>query len=73
MFRKKYKIINQKIVDVIDKIDKNNKKIDWLTDILEKSNLAELVYILGSKKEIIRRNILARDFKRSRYWNSELH
>ncbi len=42
----------------------NNKKIleqkiDWLIDILEKSNLKELIVILGSKKQIILNNILA--------------
>ncbi len=35
------------------------KKIDWLIDILERSNLKELIYILGSKKQIIFNNILA--------------
>lgn len=38
------------------------KKIDWLIEILEKSNLRELVYILGSRREIIVRNIVARNF-----------
>lgn len=35
------------------------KKIDWLIDILERSNLKELITILGSKKQIILNNILA--------------
>lgn len=38
------------------------QKIDLLIKILEKSNLRELIYILGSKKEIITRNIVARSF-----------
>ena len=40
-----------------------NYKIDKLIDLLEKSNIRELAYILGSKKEIIRRNILAGIFR----------
>ena len=35
------------------------QKIDWLIDVLEKSNLQEIVAILGSKKKIIVSNILA--------------
>lgn len=37
------------------------QKIDLLIKILEEGNLRELLYILGSKKEIILRNILARN------------
>ena len=40
-----------------------NKKIDELTEILEKSNLRELIYILGSRKEIIIRNVIAGIFR----------
>ena len=40
-----------------------NYKIDKLMDLIEKSNIRELAYILGSKKEIIRRNILAGIFR----------
>ena len=40
---------------------KLEKKIEELIDILEKSNLREIIYILGNKKEIIKRNILARN------------
>lgn len=36
-----------------------NSKIDNLTQTIEKSNLVELSYILGSKKEIIIRNFVA--------------
>ena len=35
------------------------KKIDFLIDLLEKSNLRELNYILGSKKQVFIRNVLA--------------
>ena len=35
------------------------KKIDWLINIIEKSNLKDLIFILGSKKQIILNNILA--------------
>ena len=45
---------------------KLENKIEDLIDILEKSNLRELIYILGSKKQIVIRNILARNIKRSR-------
>ena len=40
-----------------------NDKIDKLIELLEKSNINELVYILGSRKEIILRNILAGIFR----------
>ncbi len=42
---------------------KLNLKIDKLVTILEKSNLEELSYIMGSKKEIIKRNMLAGMFR----------
>ncbi len=47
------------------------QKIDLLTEMLEKSNLRELIYVLGNRKEIILRNMLARNSKRSRNRNSE--
>lgn len=40
-----------------------SNKIDKLIEMLEKSNINELAYILGSKKEIIFRNILAGIFR----------
>lgn len=40
-----------------------NYKIDKLIEMLEKSNINELVNILGSRKEIIWRNILAGIFR----------
>lgn len=46
------------------------QKMEKLIDILEKSNLREIIYILGSKKQIILRNILARSIKRSWNWNT---
>lgn len=41
------------------RIDIWQKSIDKLTKILENMNLHDLIYILGSKKEIIKRNLLA--------------
>ncbi|MBQ3145692.1 MAG: hypothetical protein IJB90_03895 [Clostridia bacterium] len=38
---------------------KINKQIDKLIKILEKANVVELSYILGNKKEILKRNIIA--------------
>jgi len=37
--------------------------IEYLISILEKGNFIELTYILGNKKEIIKRNILAGIFR----------
>lgn len=36
-----------------------NKKIDKISKTLEKSNIIELSYIIGNKKEIIKRNLIA--------------
>jgi hypothetical protein len=36
-----------------------NKKIDKISNILERSNIIELSYIIGSKKEILKRNLIA--------------
>ena len=36
-----------------------NKKIEKLADTIENSNIRDLSYILGNKKEIIKRNFLA--------------
>lgn len=38
---------------------KINKKIDKINNILEKSNIIELSYVVGSKKEILKRNLIA--------------
>lgn len=35
------------------------KKIDKISKSLEKSNIVELPYIIGSKKEILKRNLIA--------------
>jgi len=40
-----------------------NKKIDQINQKLEKSNIMEWSYIMGNKKEIIKRNILAGIFR----------
>ena len=40
-----------------------NKSIDDLADTLEKGNLKDLIYLLGSKKEIIVRNLIAGIFR----------
>jgi len=38
---------------------KINKKINKINSILEKSNIIELSYVVGSKKEILKRNLIA--------------
>ncbi len=38
---------------------KLNQKLDEVSNILKKSNLEEMAYILGSKKQIIVRNFFA--------------
>lgn len=35
------------------------KKVEKLNNLIEKSNIVELTYILGNKKEIFIRNVLA--------------
>ena len=40
-----------------------NRKIDKLAEILEKSNLFDLSYLLGNKKQIIIRNLIAGIFR----------
>ena len=45
MFGKKHKILSQ--------------KLDEVNDILEKSNLKEITYLLGNKKQIFLRNLFA--------------
>ena len=40
-----------------------NKKIDQINQKLEKSNIMEWSYIMGSKKEIIKRNLVAGIFR----------
>lgn len=50
-------IIKSKKVNKLIKITEN--LIDKLNKILQEGNLIELTYILGNKKEIIKRNLLA--------------
>lgn len=45
------------------KINILNKSIENLSKILEEGNFIELTYILGSKKEIIKRNLIAGIFR----------
>ena len=40
-------------------LKKIEKKIDRINKTLEKSNIIELSYIIGSKKEILKRNLIA--------------
>ena len=40
-----------------------NKSIENLSDTLEKGNIKDLAYLLGSKKEIIIRNLIAGIFR----------
>lgn len=40
-----------------------NENIEYLLKILEKKNIEELVYILGTKKEIAKRNFIAGIFR----------
>lgn len=35
------------------------KKIDKINKILEKANIVEISYVLGNKKEILKRNLIA--------------
>ena len=45
------------------KVNILNSSIEKLSDTLEKGNIQELTYMLGSKKEIIKRNLLAGIFR----------
>ena len=45
------------------KVNILNKSSEKLSETLEKGNLTELSYILGSKKEIIKRNLIAGIFR----------
>ncbi len=40
-------------------LKKINEKIDKINENLAKSNMVELSYILGNKKEILKRNLIA--------------
>ncbi|MEE0866015.1 MAG: DUF5665 domain-containing protein [Clostridia bacterium] len=45
------------------KVNILNNSIEKLSDTIQKGNIEELTYILGSKKEIIVRNLLAGIFR----------
>lgn len=38
---------------------KLNRKVDKINKILEKANIIEMSYVLGNKKEILKRNLIA--------------
>ena len=40
-----------------------NERIDVLIKLIEKSNLDDILYIVGSKKELIKRNMIAGIFR----------
>lgn len=40
-------------------LKKIDKKIEKISQMIEKSNIVELAYILGNKKEILKRNLIA--------------
>lgn len=40
-----------------------NRNIEYLINVLENKNINELLYILGDKKEIAKRNIIAGIFR----------
>lgn len=40
-------------------LKKINEKIDKINENLEKANIIELSYIIGNKKEILKRNLIA--------------
>lgn len=52
-----------------NKINILEKSIENLSHTLEEGNYVEWAYLLGNKKEIIKRNLLARNGKRSRNWD----
>ncbi len=68
MFIKKKKVGKKK--DLKEKMSILTFAIDSLSRILEEGNFVELTYILGNKKEIIKRNLLAGIFRGIgiRYW-----
>jgi len=44
-------------------ISSTNKSLKKLNNLLEKNNINDLIYILGNKKEIFKRNFLAGIFR----------
>ena len=63
MFLKKKRKIKKVKNNINYKADKEikdtNKKLDKINKILEESNILELSYILGNKKEVLKRNLIA--------------
>lgn len=53
----------QKEMEVKEKMNILSFSIDKLRDLLEEGNFVELTYILGNRKEIIKRNLLAGIFR----------
>lgn len=60
----------QKEIEITEKMNILSFSVDKLREILEEGNFVELIYILGNKKEIIKRNLLAGIFRGIgiRYW-----
>lgn len=55
------------------KINILEQSIEKLSHTLEEGNYIEWAHLLGNKKEIIKRNLLARNSKGSRNWNRCYH
>lgn len=53
------KFLKNKNIKKMQKIKKLNNSIDNLLKIIQRSNIEEIIYILGNKKEIIKRNLIA--------------
>ncbi len=53
----------QKEMEVKEKMNILSFSIDKLRELLEEGNFVELTYILGNRKEIIKRNLLAGIFR----------
>ena len=66
----KWRKREQKEEEIKQKVNFLSLSIDKLRELLEEGNFVELTYILGNKKEIIKRNLLAGIFRGLgiRYW-----
>ncbi len=66
----KWRKREQKEEEIKQKVNFLSLSIDKLRELLEEGNFVELTYILGNKKEIIKRNLLAGIFRGIgiRYW-----
>lgn len=47
----------------VKKIEVLNKKLDMLNNAIRDSNIIDFLYLIGNKKEIIKRNFLAGIFR----------